>query len=78
MEIREPILKRVPPGDRWVEIDGDGSRVYPSLTAGLEYVFQKTRCKQYFLDAGEGKVYLVKHEQDPEPEIQTFSIYGDY
>lgn len=78
METREPILKRVPPGDRWMEINSDGKRIYPTLTAALEYVFQKTKCKQYFFDAGEDKVYLVKQEQDPEPEIPTFSIYGDY
>lgn len=78
MERREEILKRLPPGDRWVESNGDQQRVYPTLTAGLEYVFQKTKCKQYFFDAGEGKVYMVKQEKDPEPEIQTFSIYGDH
>jgi hypothetical protein len=41
-------------------------------------MFQKTRCKQYFLDAGEGRVYIIKQEADPEPEIPTFSIYGDH
>jgi len=62
MEIREPVMKRLPPGDRWVEIKGDQQRVYPSLTAAVEYMFQK---------------YIVRQEADPEPEIQTFSIYGD-
>jgi hypothetical protein len=78
MEIKQPILKRFPPCDRWVEIDSDGRTVYPTLTAALEYMFQKTRCKQYFLDAGEGRVYIIKQEADPEPEIPTFSIYGDH
>lgn len=78
MERREEILKRLPPGDRWVEINGDQQRVYPTLTAGLEYIFQKTKCKQYFFDAGEGKVYMIQQEKDPEPEIPTFSIYGDH
>jgi hypothetical protein len=77
MEIREPVMKRLPPGDRWVEIKGDQQRVYPSLTAALEYMFQKTKSKQYFFDASEGRVYIVKQEADPEPEIPTFSIYGD-
>jgi len=77
METIEPIFKRMPPGDRWIEINSDGKRVYPSLTAALEYMFQKTKCKQYFVDAGEGRVYLVRNEADPEPEIPTFSIYGD-
>lgn len=78
METRELILKRVPPGDRWTEVTGDGRLIFPSLTAGLEGIFQKTRCKQYFVDAAEGKVYAVRQEADPEPEIPTFSIYGDY
>jgi len=30
MEIREPVMKRLPPGDRWVEIKGDQQRVYPA------------------------------------------------
>ena len=78
MEIKEPILKRRPPGDRWVEINGDGQLVYPTLTAALEYIFQKTRCKQYFFDAGDGTVSMIRQEADPELEIPTFSIYGDY
>jgi hypothetical protein len=78
METRELILKRVPPGDRWTEVTGDGRTIFPSLTAALEGTFQKIRCKQYFFDAGEGKVYAVRQEADPEPEIPTFSIYGDY
>ncbi len=78
METREEILKRVPPGDRWRETNGDGTRIFPTLTAALEYMFQKTKCKQYFFDAGEGKIYMVKQEKDPEPEIPTFSIYGDH
>jgi hypothetical protein len=78
METRELAFKRMPPGDRWMEVTGDGKIIYPSLTAALEYMFQKTRCKQYFLDAGEGAIYIVKQEADPEPTIPTFSIYGDY
>ncbi len=77
METREPVFKRVPPGDRWMEINSDGRRVHPSLTAALEYMYQKLRCKQYLVDAGEGKIYMIKQEADPEPEVPTFSIYGD-
>jgi hypothetical protein len=38
----------------------------------------KTRCKQYFFDAGDGTVSMIRQEADPELEIPTFSIYGDY
>lgn len=78
MEIKTEIFKRVAPGDRWVEIDGDGSRIFPSLTETLEYYFQKTRTRQYFIDAAAGRIYKVIEADDPEPEIQQFSIYGDY
>jgi len=30
------ILKRVPPGDRWVFADGSTKNIYPSLTDALE------------------------------------------
>lgn len=78
MEVKTAIFKRVPPGDRWKEIDGDGSRVFPSLTDALEYYYQKTRGRQYYVDAIAGTISIVHHEADPEPEIQQFSIYGDY
>lgn len=78
MEIKTPIFKRVPPGDRWTEINGDPDRIFPTLTEALEYYFQKTKLRQYFIDAIAGTVSFVREEADPEPEIQTFSIYGDY
>jgi len=78
MEVKKEIFKRVPPGDRWVELAGDKDRIFPSLTAALEHFFQKTGTKQYYFDAGAGYVYRIVEEQDPEPPIQQFSIYGDY
>jgi hypothetical protein len=32
MEIKIPVFKRVPPGDRWTEIADDQSRIFPTLT----------------------------------------------
>lgn len=78
MEIKTPIFKRVPPGDRWTEIAGDPNRIFPTLTEALEHYFQKTKQRQYFIDAIAGTISYVVEEVDPEPEIQTFSIYGDY
>lgn len=81
MEVKKPIFKRVPPGDRWVELDTReepiGERVFPSLTDALEHYFQKTGNKQYYIDAGQGYIYKVLQEEDPVPPIQTYSIYGD-
>lgn len=78
MEIKTPIFKRVPPGDRWTEINGDSNRIFPTLTEALEYYFQKTKQRQYYIDAISGTISYVTQEVDPEPEIQQFSIYGDY
>ena len=77
MEVKKEIFKRVAPGDRWMEIQGDADRVFPSLTDALEHYFQKTATKQYFIDAGAGYIYRVTEEADPIPPIQTFSIYVD-
>jgi len=77
METKYEIFKRVPPGDRWIEIDGDRSRIFPSLTDALEHYFQKTGNKQYYIDASAGYIYKVINEEDPIPPIQTFSIYDD-
>jgi len=78
MEIKNPIFKRVPPGDRWIELNTDSERVYPTLTEALEHYFQKTKTREYYINAGLGMIYALQHAPDPEPEIQNFSIYGDY
>ena len=77
MEIKTPIFKRVPPGDRWTEINGDQNRIFPTLTEALEYYFQKTKQRQYFIDAIAGTISYVVEEADPAPIIPQFSIYGD-
>ena len=81
MEVKTTIFKRVPPGDRWQYYDeptGLATRIFTSLTEALEHHFQKTSAKKYFIDAGAGLVYAISEEKDPEPVIQSFSIYGDY
>lgn len=81
MEVKKPIFKRVPPGDRWMELDENGnpntSRVFPTLTEALEHYFQKTGMRQYYIDAGQGTIYKVVEEADPIIPPKQFSIYGD-
>lgn len=79
MEVRSEIFKRVPPGDRWVLIGVEDGPVYESLTAALEYYFQQTGRKQYYIDAGLGMIYSVMEVNDPKQDISptTYSIYGD-
>ena len=64
MEEKISIFKRIPPGDRWVEIDGDQSVNYPSLTDALEYYFQKTLLKQFYIDAGAGLISVINTVED--------------
>ena len=37
--ILKPVLKRLPPGDRWTPLDSD-QPILSSLTEGIEWVFQ--------------------------------------
>ena len=57
--MKKLILKRVPPGDRWVDVDNQ-SELLDSLTEGLEYAFQKSKgkIKEFHLSAFEGKVFF--------------------
>lgn len=72
-----PRLKRVPPGDKWIPIEGEGN-VLDSLTDGIEYIFQTYGSKQFFVDAQLGLVYSVESEQEVVEKPQTkYSIYGE-
>jgi hypothetical protein len=78
-EIKTKVAKRKPPGDVWMPLD-DSSNVFNSLTDILEYVYQKNGNTQFYMDAREGFVYVVKLEEiiiEPEPE-KKYSLYGEY
>ena len=77
-----PVLKRLPPGDRWTPINND-QPILSSLTEGIEWVFQNEQGKptDYILKATEGKVYIYREEEIPEPEPpqpKTYNLYGEY
>ena len=76
-QIKEVVLKRVPPGDRWSPVDNP-SVVLESLTDGLEYYFQKKGQTDFFLSAKEGVVEVI-HEKEVEVEksITKYSLYGE-
>ncbi len=79
MEVKKPIFRRVPPGDRWIETEKpEKDRVFPTLTDALEYYFQKTGMRQYYIDAATGTIYKITVEEDPVVPPPTFSIYGDF
>lgn len=80
--ILKPVLKRLPPGDRWTPLDND-QPILSSLTEGIEWVFQNESSKptDYVLKAAEGKVYIYSEEEIPEPEPpqpKTYNLYGEY
>jgi len=76
-EVKKQVLERCPPGDCWTDVDGS-SPIFDSLTDGLEYVFQKTKCTEFHLSSFEGKVYVVDTEEIEEPEPVRFSLYGEH
>jgi hypothetical protein len=74
-EHKELVLKRVPPGDRWVFADGSKT-IYPSLTDALEGWYQKNNDTQFFMDARKGTVEIVTSEE-VEKATKKFSLYGE-
>jgi hypothetical protein len=79
VEIKEQkiqVLKRVPPGDRWVFADLKNSAVYPSLTDALESWYQTNGDTQFFMDARRGTVEIIKQEEIEKP-TKKFSLYGE-
>ena len=80
--ILKPVLKRLPPGDRWTPIDKD-QPILPTINEGIEWAFQKhkERPTDYVIKATEGKVYIYSEEELPEPEPpqpKTYNLYGEY
>ena len=76
-EVKEVVLRRVPPGDRWSPVDNK-TVVLDSLTDGLEYYFQKTGETEFFLSAKRGTVEVIyQQEVTIEKPIQRYSLYGE-
>jgi hypothetical protein len=75
-EQRELVLKRVPPGDRWVFANGKNSAVYPSLTDALEAWYQNFGDTNFYIEARKGTVEIIK-QQEVEKPVKRFSLYGE-
>jgi hypothetical protein len=79
VEIKEQkiqVLKRVPPGDRWIFANLKNSAVYPSLTDALEAWYQTNGDTQFYMDARKGTVEIIKQEEIEKP-TKKFSLYGE-
>ena len=72
------ILKRVPPGDRWVFANAKTTAavIYPTLTDALEAWFQNTGDTNFYIEARKGTVEIIKQEEVEIP-TKTFSLYGE-
>jgi hypothetical protein len=75
-EEKDLVLKRVPPGDRWVFADGSVKNVYPSLTDALEAWYQAEGDTKFYIDARKGTVEIV-FEEEVEIPVKRFSLYGE-
>ncbi len=75
-EQKELVLKRVPPGDRWVFANGKNSAVYPSLTDALEAWYQNFGDTNFYIEARKGTVEIIKQEEVEKP-VKRFSLYGE-
>jgi hypothetical protein len=78
-EIKTVVLKRYPPGDRWKSVVYEKDSIFESLTAALEFHFQKSGETQFYISARDGEVSVVKNvEVEIEPTITKYSLYGEY
>jgi len=75
-EQKELVLKRVPPGDRWIFADGKNSAVYPSLTDALEGWYQTNGDTNFYIEARKGTVEIIRQEEVEIP-VKRFSLYGE-
>jgi hypothetical protein len=75
-EQKELILKRVPPGDRWVFADGSQKDIYPSLTDALEGWYQENGDTNFYIEARNGTVEIIIEEEVEKP-VKRFSLYGE-
>ena len=75
-EQKELVLKRVPPGDRWVFADAMVNNIYPSLTDALEAWYQTNGDTNFYIEARKGTVEIIRQEEVEIP-VKRFSLYGE-
>lgn len=74
---KELVLKRVPPGDRWIFANATkNGLVYPSLTDALEAWYQANGDTNFYIEARRGTVEIIR-EEEVEVPLKRFSLYGE-
>ena len=76
VEENELIATRIPPGDNW---DVDGVRIEGLVMALTQYMRKNKFKGHYRLEPLNGKLFAIKayEEQEPEPEMIYFDLYGE-
>ena len=72
--MKELVLTRMPPGDRWRDVK-DGETM-ESLTEAVEHVFQRAGERIFIIDCGRGEIFTDDGVVKPEP-IKKYSLYGE-
>ena len=67
-------LRRVPPGDRWTDVEDDV--MSDNLTDALNHVFKREGVTNFVIEAATGEVFMLTDEKEPEV-IRKYSIYGE-
>ena len=75
-EEKELILQRGPPGDRWIFATTPKGTIYSSLTDALEAWYQNTGDTNFYIEARNGTVEIIKEEEVEKP-VRRFSLYGE-
>ena len=75
-EEKELILQRVPPGDRWIFATTPKGTIYSSLTDALEAWYQNIGDTNFYIEARNGTVEIIKEEEVEKP-VRRFSLYGE-
>ena len=72
--MKELVLTRVPPGDRWRDVKDN--ETMENLTDAIEHIFQRTGDKQFFIDCARGEIHVDDGLEAPK-EPSLYSIYGE-
>ena len=88
--MKKKVLRRFPPGDRWVEVEepgisesefklGEGKKgqvIGESLTEALNYLYQKYKVKIFEVNANDGTVSIDDGVKEP-VKVKKYSLYDE-
>ena len=83
--MKKEILKRMPPGDKWIEIIGNNDVrerstklvVGDTLTKALNFVYKKYKIRIFEVDAENGIVSIDDGKEEKTINEEADSLYGE-